>query len=1483
VWKRLAASGVGAFLLAQALVGPIAALAATIQTDLYLYQNGDTVTVTGNGFGVAETIGVVTSDPNAAVVDQGVATSDASGSFTYQFVLSATIAGLYTVTATGQTTGISASTQFDPQDKTTLDLNFTSPGSYGTAVVMTGTLTDDATTPSMPLGGATVSLATYSSPSCGNGQLLATLGTTTTATNGSNAGHYKFDAFPVVGSFFVQANYSGDGSHMKSPSACVALTINAASTSTSASVSPGTISTSGTTVVGWTVSSASGVTGATASGTATAVKDSGLGMLSCTPASFAVSAAEVSGSGFSFTAGPAQRFTCLASAAGTYTLHVHFADTDGNYSASDSSSLSLTVTIPTAALSVTPASGTYGGSVNVSATLTAGGTPLSGKTISFTLNGTSVGTATTNASGVASLAGVGLGAINAGTYATGVGASFAGDSSYSAASGSNALTVSKADPACSVTAYKLTYDGSPHTASGSCLAVDGKTPLSGLDLSGTSHADAGTYTDPWHFADVTGNYNNQAGSVTDEIDKATSTTVVNCPASVTYSGAALTPCSALVTGAGGLSQSLTVTYSDNTNAGTASASASYPGDANRLGSSGSATFAIAKATSATVVICPASMTYSGAPLTPCSASVTGAGGLNQSLTVNYSNNTNAGTASASASYPGDANHLGSSDSKTFTIDTADSTTVVTCPASVTYTGAALTPCSASVTGAGGLNQPLTVNYSNNTNAGTASASANYSGDTNHQGSSGSAIFTIAKANAACGVIPYKLTYDGSPHTATGTCLGVDGKTALGGLDLSGTSHTRADIYIDSWRFTDVTGNYNDQVGSVTDEVDKANPTCTVTAYSVTYDGNAHTATGSCVGVDGKTVLSGLDLSGTTHSNAGSYIDDWTFADVTGNYNNQGGSVTDEIDKATSTTVVNCPASVTYTGAALTPCSALVTGAGGLSQSLTMNYSDNTNAGTASASASYPGDANYLGSSGSAIFTIDKANASCSVTPYELTYDGGSHTASGTCVGVMNEKLSGLDLTTTSHTDAGVYTDSWSFTDVTGNYNNEAGSVTDEIDKANASCSVTPYKLTYDGGPHTPSGICVGVMSEKLSGLDLTTTSHTDAGVYTDPWSFTDVTGNYNNEAGSVTDEIDKATPACSVTSYKLTYDGSSHTASGTCSAVDGKTPLSGLDLSGTSHADAGTYTDPWSFTDVTGNYNNQVGSVTDEIDKATSTTVVNCPASVTYSGAALTPCSALVTGAGGLSQSLTVTYSDNTNAGTASASASYPGDANHLDSSGSTTFTIAKAAQAISFGPLADKIIGSPDFMVSATGGASGNPVTFASTTTAVCSISGSTVHLISVGTCTIIASQDGNSNYLPAASVPQSFKILYASSGTCVGDAGHQILQPINADGSSVFKQGSTIPIKFRVCDANGSSVGPLPNGGSIVQSLVLTKVISGSGSTNETVVSTTPDTAFRWDSTNQQWIFNLSTKNLVPNATYYYTITLNDGSTIGFRFGLR
>ena len=125
------------------------------------------------------------------------------------------------------------------------------------------------------------------------------------------------------------------------------------------------------------------------------------------------------------------------------------------------------------------------------------------------------------------------------------------------------------------------------------------------------------------------------------------------------------------------------------------------------------------------------------------------------------------------------------------------------------------------------------------------------------------------------------------------------------------------------------------------------------------------------------------------------------------------------------------------------------------------------------------------------------------------------------------------------------------------------------------------------------------------------------------------------------------------------------------------------------------------------------------------------------------------------------------------------------------------------------------------------------------------------------------------------NLKVQYAPA------IGHVIQPPINPDGSSVFKQGRTIPAKFSVYDANGVSIGT-PG---VVSSFFLTGIVSGTTTTTmEDIVDTNnPDTAFRWDPTNQQWIFNITTANLSAGSTYIYTIALNDGSTIVFHYGLR
>ncbi|TMD13659.1 MAG: choice-of-anchor D domain-containing protein, partial [Chloroflexi bacterium] len=760
VWKRLVCMGASALLLAPGIGSPMAAFAATIQTDLFVYQNGDTVTVTGDGFGAAETVDVVTTDPNAAVIDQGTATTDSAGGFSYQFTLGATVGGLYTVTATGATSGLSASTQFDPPPSAPSNLQFRDDRANGNGVAVTwASIAKNSTDcyfvyrassllPNLNSNTTNGSCATPHS----NANSLAALGEVDNPQQPPATIQFV-DAGAPTGDLFYYVTAEKTGNNQGESAAS-----NQVSTR---SFSPA--AGSGTHNFGNVVVST------TSAAFHLSYQNNGLSAIrvvaftksGSNPGDFAISNLSPS-AGNQVAVGSSLTFdvTFTPSALGARSANVELNAQDVNGQAAGIFNTHvMTVSgngVSASGLAVNSATGTYGGFVSLQATLTSGGVGVSSRTITFSLNGISVGTATTNSSGVATLSTVSLSGINASTYPNGVGASFGGDTSFGTSSGTGSLTIAQASSTTTVTCpSSVTYTGSPLTP---CTAsVSGAGGLSQtLTVSYSNNTNTGTATASASFAGDT-NHQGSSDSKTFTIAKASSTTTVTCPSSVTYSASPQTPCTASVSGAGGLSQALTVSYSNNTNAGTATASASFAGDANHEGSSDTKTFTIAKASSTTTVSCPASVTYSGSPQTPCTASVSEAGGLSQTLTVSYSNNTNAGTATASASFAGDANHDASSGSASFTIAKASSTTTVTCPNSVPYTGSPLTPCTASVSGVGGLSQTLTVSYSNNTNAGTATASASYAGDANHLGSSDSATFTIDKADAVCAVAGYKVT------------------------------------------------------------------------------------------------------------------------------------------------------------------------------------------------------------------------------------------------------------------------------------------------------------------------------------------------------------------------------------------------------------------------------------------------------------------------------------------------------------------------------------------------------------------------------------------------------------------------------------------------------------------------------------------------------------------------------------------------------
>src|ERR1019366_2542120 len=119
---------------------------------------------------------------------------------------------------------------------------------------------------------------------------------------------------------------------------------------------------------------------------------------------------------------------------------------------------------------------------------------------------------------------------------------------------------------------------------------------------------------------------------------------------------------------------------------------------------------------------------------------------------------------------------------------------------------------------------------------------------------------------------------------------------------------------------------------------------------------------------------------------------------------------------------------------------------------------------------------------------------------------------------------------------------------------------------------------------------------------------------------------------------------------------------------------------------------------------------------------------------------------------------------------------------------VAKASQTITFGALAGKVYGAAPFAISATA-SSGLAVTFASTTTTVCTVSASTVTMVAPGTCTIQASQAGNANYAAATSVSQSFAVAKVSQTITFGALATKVY------GSSPFAVSATASSGLAVC----------------------------------------------------------------------------------------
>ena len=133
-------------------------------------------------------------------------------------------------------------------------------------------------------------------------------------------------------------------------------------------------------------------------------------------------------------------------------------------------------------------------------------------------------------------------------------------------------------------------------------------------------------------------------------------------------------------------------------------------------------------------------------------------------------------------------------------------------------------------------------------------------------------------------------------------------------------------------------------------------------------------------------------------------------------------------------------------------------------------------------------------------------------------------------------------------------------------------------------------------------------------------------------------------------------------------------------------------------------------------------------------------------------------------------------------------------------------------------------------------------------------------------------------ASVSGTYRVIYRFDGFLqpINDTAHQV-----GVSTSIFKAGSTVPVKFQLKRADGAVVQ--------ANSAPLWQVpVKGSATTaplDESAYSDSADSGstLRWDSSGQQYIYNWGTGAQPKNYYYRVGVKLDDGQMYFINVGLR
>ena len=467
-----------------------------------------------------------------------------------------------------------------------------------------------------------------------------------------------------------------------------------------------------------------------------------------------------------------------------------------------------------------------------------------------------------------------------------------------------------------------------------------------------------------------------------------------------YTGSQIQPTVTVKDGATTLKKDTdyTVAYGANNTVGTKVGTVTITGKGDYSGTIEKKFNITAKALTASMVWDIAAQTYTGSPIVPELTVKDGETALSKDTdyTVKYKDNLNAGTATVTLTGKG---NYSDSVSKTFTIEPKSITPVVTVSGDYTYTGSAITPAYTVEITKGGLkigDDQYTVEFSDNTNAGTGKIIVKAKDGGNYSFDAVSQTFTIKqkdvtaqRATKDIQVVVDKGTFDAPTFgDVTGTlAYSYDGATSydaivkkLETLQLGATGDIEYTYTADGNYTGTITGTLHFTVVNL--------PAATITTApaaktGLTFNGTEQVLVNAGSGITGGTLQYKLD-GGSYNAelpkatNAGSYT---VYYKVKGNNTTHSDSseqsFTVTIAPKTVTAAVSVePTSYTYTGEAIVPTTVTVKDGTTVipASEYTVTYGNNTNAGKATVTVKDQDGGNYV-VSGTATFTITKAELS----------------------------------------------------------------------------------------------------------------------------------------------------------------------------------------------------------------------------------------------------------------------------------------------------------------------------------------------------------------------------------------------------------------------------------------------------------------------------------------------------------------------------